>query len=116
MGDAVFEVYVRARLMAKDVPLERLHAAKVQRVRASAQAEALRRLMPSLSAEEQDLVRRARNLKTHVPRSATVADYRHSTAFEALLGMLYLQGAFERLEEVLATTDPPEEVPDAREA
>ncbi|MNY27330.1 Mini-ribonuclease 3 [compost metagenome] len=111
MGDAVYELHVRSRLMTADVPVERLHAAKVSRVRASAQAEALRALLPSLSELEADVVRRARNLKSNVPKNASVADYRHSTAFEALLGMLYLRGEGERLSEILLATDSILEAP-----
>jgi ribonuclease-3 family protein len=109
MGDAVFELHVRRGLIRPDVPVEQLHAAKVARVRASAQAAALRQLMPTLTPDEQDVVRRARNLKTSVPKNASVADYRHSTAFEALLGLLYLQGAHERLAEILAAADAAQE-------
>ncbi|HEY9856042.1 MAG TPA: ribonuclease III domain-containing protein [Stenomitos sp.] len=105
MGDAVYELHVRSRLMTANVPVERLHTAKVSRVRASAQAAALRRLLPTLTEDEQDVVRRARNLKSNVPKNASVADYRYSTAFEALLGMLYLQGATERLDAILRATD-----------
>lgn len=113
MGDAVFELHVRAQLLKEDVPVEKLHTAKVARVRASAQAAALRRIMPRLSEEEADTVRRARNLKCNVPKNVSVTDYRHSTAFEALLGMLYLQGASDRLHELLVATeqmDPEREI------
>lgn len=112
MGDAVYELHVRAQLMTTDVPVERLHTAKVSRVRASAQATALRGLLPTLTEDEQDVVRRARNLKSNVPKNVSVSDYRYSTAFEALLGMLYLQGATERLEQILRATDALLETPD----
>lgn len=107
MGDAVFELHVRAQLLTEDVPVEYLHTAKVSRVRASAQATALRRIMPQLKEDEADMVRRARNLKCNIPKNVSVSDYRHSTAFEALLGMLYLQGASDRLHELLAATEQP---------
>lgn len=111
MGDAVYELHVRSRLLTADLPVERLHTAKVSRVRASAQASALRALMPNLTVDELDVVRRARNMKTHVPKNVSVADYRYSTAFEALLGMLYLQGEAERLEAILIATDALLEAP-----
>lgn len=105
MGDAVFELHVRRQLMAKPAPLDTLHAAKVRRVKAEAQAAALRALMPHLTEAELDIVRRARNAKSNVPRHVAVTDYRHSTAFEALLGLLYLRGDQARLEELLALVD-----------
>lgn len=107
MGDAVYELHVRAQLLSEDLPVEKLHTAKVARVRASAQAAALRRIMPQLQEEEADMVRRGRNLKCNIPKNVSVSDYRHSTAFEALLGMLYLQGASDRLHELLNATEQP---------
>ncbi len=105
LGDAVYELHVRKRLLTEAVTVEQLHREKVSKVKASAQAAALRQLMPGLTEHEADLVRRARNLKTAVPRNASVADYRHSTAFEALIGHLYLQEDFVRLAELLAEVD-----------
>ena len=91
--------------MTEAIPVEQLHRAKVSKVRASAQAAALKELMPSLTAAEADLVRRARNLKTAVPRNASVADYRYSTAFEALIGHLYLNQEQSRLDAILEAVD-----------
>lgn len=105
LGDAVYELHVRKRLLTEAFPVEQLHRAKVSKVKASAQAAALRALLPSLSEPEADLVRRARNLKTAVPRNASVADYRYSTAFEALIGHLYLNDAHARLSELLEAVD-----------
>ena len=120
LGDAVYELHVRKRLLTEAIPVEQLHRAKVSKVKASAQAAALRALMPSLTEQESDLVRRARNLKTATPRNVSVADYRYSTAFEALIGHLYLNEDFARLNAILeavdafmdqATTDKQEDAP-----
>ena len=51
-----------------------------------------------LNERELKVAKRARNTSTHVPKSATVEDYRESTAFEALLGYLYLSGQKQRLD------------------
>ena len=42
-----------------------------------------------------------RNTKSIVPKSASVHEYRMGTAFEALLGWLFLSDREERLEEIL---------------
>lgn len=105
LGDAVYELHVRKRLLTEAIPVEQLHRAKVSKVKASAQAAALKELMPSLTAAEADVVRRARNLKTAVPRSASVAEYRYSTAFEALIGHLYLTQDIARLDAILEAVD-----------
>jgi len=58
-----------------------------------------------LTEDEQDIVRRARNTENHhVAKNATVADYTHATAFEALIGYLYLTKKDDRLKEILYLT------------
>jgi ribonuclease-3 family protein len=54
-----------------------------------------------LSQEEQDIVRRGRNTRSHPPKNADVQSYRMSTGFEALLGYLYLNGNDDRLNYLL---------------
>ena len=54
-----------------------------------------------LSEEEAAVVRRGRNTKSTVPKSATVREYRQGTAFEALVGWLFLLDRQERLVEIL---------------
>jgi ribonuclease-3 family protein len=55
-----------------------------------------------LTDKEKEIVRRGRNTENHhVAKNANVADYAHATAFEALIGYLYLTKQDERLEEIL---------------
>lgn len=103
VGDSVFELYVRSRLIAQGrTKVGDLHRAAVRYVRASAQAETLKEIAPHLSGIEQDVVRRGRNAKGHAaPKNASPGDYAAATAFEALLGFLYLSRQSERLEQLL---------------
>lgn len=103
LGDAVFEAYVRARLVGAGTGSpEALHQGAVARVRADAQARALAALDPLLTEEEQAVVRRARNAHPgHVPRGARPADYHRATAFEALLAHLLVTNQLGRLQELL---------------
>lgn len=104
MGDAVHDLYVRVRLLERGhVRVNDLHRNVVAHVRARAQAKALAELRSTLSEEEQDVVRRGRNAKGHsAPRGSDAAEYAASTAFETLIGFLYLAGREERLGQVLA--------------
>lgn len=106
VGDAVYELYVRTTLISDGMgskPTRQLHREAVGHVRAQAQAQALHRIRPTLSPDEEEIVRRGRNVKSKAtPRSVDVLEYRHSTAFEALLGYLYLSGRSERLAAILA--------------
>ncbi|MDI6872205.1 MAG: ribonuclease III domain-containing protein [Bacillota bacterium] len=108
VGDAVFELWVRERLARREPGrMVNLHRKAVALVRAPAQAALLRRLEGLLTPEEEEVVRRARNAKSGpAPRGVPVQDYRHATAFEALLGYLYLSGRTERLAYLLDQTWP----------
>jgi len=103
IGDAVFEIYVRQRLVAGYTrkPHE-LHRAATRHVSAAAQAKLLERWQPLLTGEEADIVRRGRNTKSgQPPKNADPADYRHATALECLVGYLYYRGDKERLEQLI---------------
>ena len=58
------------------------------------QAAALEALTAELTEEELAVVKRGRNTKSAVPKSASMHEYRMSTAFEALVGWLFLDKAF----------------------
>jgi len=103
VGDAVFELLVRAKLVtAGSAPISRLHKQATTYTKAAGQAEALGRLAPYLTAEEQEAVRRGRNTKSRVPKSAEMSEYRRATGLETLFGYLYLCGNWERLNELFA--------------
>ena len=92
IGDAVFELYIRENL-AKNTKLKphKLHLESIKHVKASAQAETLKQLEEKLTEEEKEVVRRTRNTKNHhLPKNANVNDYMYATAFEGLIGYLYL--------------------------
>ncbi|KIL34523.1 ribonuclease III [Cohnella kolymensis] len=103
VGDAVFEIYVRQRLVARSnrKPHE-LHRAAIRYVSAAAQAKLLERWQPLLTEEEADIVRRGRNTKSgQPPKNADPGEYRHATALECLVGYLYYTGRKERLEQLV---------------
>jgi ribonuclease-3 family protein len=99
LGDAVYEVYIRQYLLSlTNHRPHHLHRSATRFVSAKAQAKALQGWMEHLSEEELEMVKRGRNAKSGtVPKNADVLDYRHSTAFECLIGYLYYRQRFERL-------------------
>ncbi|MBX9880083.1 MAG: ribonuclease III [Candidatus Obscuribacterales bacterium] len=90
LGDAVFHLFERERQTLTIKSAAQLHKQAASRVSALKQAELLAELMPQLSEEEADIVRRARNLKVSNYRKSGQDIYRQATAFEALLGYLHL--------------------------
>ncbi|NLP36379.1 MAG: Mini-ribonuclease 3 [Firmicutes bacterium] len=102
IGDAVYEVYVRTKLLSKKLtPIWKLHKKVTRYVCAAGQDAALRQIEPRLSAQEADIVRRGRNTKSRVPKNVDITAYRRATGFEALCGWLYLTNQTERLKELL---------------
>ena len=103
VGDAVYELYIRTNLVNEsNAKPHKLHVESIKYVKAAAQAENLRKIDEILTEEEKDVVRRGRNVQNHhVAKNASVADYAHATAFEALIGFLYLTKQDERLHEIL---------------
>jgi ribonuclease-3 family protein len=103
LGDATYAHCVRYHLIARGlVKPNQLHKEANRYVSAKAQANILLTLLPTLSEEEQAVVRRGRNAKSgSVAKNADIIDYRHATAFEALIGYLYLNGHKDRLAEIV---------------
>ncbi|MCL0062642.1 Mini-ribonuclease 3 [Peptococcaceae bacterium] len=102
IGDAVYELVVRRFLVAKGIAkADNLHKKAVEFVRAKAQAKVMLALQEHLKDEELRIVRRGRNAKSRTPKECKISDYRFSTAFEALIGYLYLKGDVDRLNYIL---------------
>ena len=103
VGDAVYELYIRTYLInTTKLKPHKLHMESIKYVKAKAQADILKRIEPSLTQQEKEIVRRARNAENHhLPKNANPADYMYSTAFEGLIGFLYLTKKDERLKEIL---------------
>lgn len=106
MGDAIFETYVRRHLLYNGkVRPHQLHREGTKYVSAKAQCSILFWMMDNevLTEAETSVVMRGRNAKSGtVPKNTDVQTYRYSTAFEALMGYLFLLGENKRLEELIA--------------
>ena len=104
VGDAVYELYIRENLVeTTKLKPHKLHIESIKYVKASAQAKILKEIEGELTEEEKQIVKRARNTKSHhLPKNAEVNDYMYSTAFEGLIGYLHLVKKEERLKVILA--------------
>lgn len=105
IGDCVYELYIRTELINKtNLKPHKLHIESIKYVKAKAQAEILQNIYEELTEEEKDIVRRGRNTENHhLPKNSNVQEYMYSTAFEALIGYLYLTKNNKRLKEILNT-------------
>ena len=103
IGDAYYEMFVRTYLVNNsNAKPHKLHVEAIKYVSARAQANMLDKINGILTEEELDIVRRGRNTENHhVAKNSNLAEYAKSTAFEALIGYLYLTHKDERLDEIL---------------
>lgn len=103
IGDSVYEMFIRTYLVNNsNAKPHKLHIESIKYVKAKAQADILLKIENKLTDEEKDIVRRGRNTENHhVAKNSNVADYSKATAFEALIGYLYLTKQDARLEEIL---------------
>lgn len=103
IGDAVYEMYIRTYLVnTTALKPNKLHIESIKYVKAKAQAEILNKIYNNLTEEEKDIVRRTRNTENHhLPKNAELKDYMYATAFEGLIGYLFLTSQKNRLHEIL---------------
>lgn len=101
VGDSVYEMYIRTYLSNQtNLNPHKLHILSIKYVKASSQAKIVKKL--ELTENEKEIVRRGRNTENHhLPKHASAEDYMYSTAFEALIGYLYLTKRNDRLQEIL---------------
>ena len=84
-----YERYQNIKMEMKDIIEKVNHYSQLARTR-------------ELTEEEKEIARRGRNTQTHhIAKNASMQDYMYATAFEALIGYLYLTKQDERLKEIL---------------
>jgi len=106
LGDTLWDLMVRARLVRRGGRMKDLHRAAVKQVCARAQSEALGRIEAQLTEAEAGVVRRARNARQSPTKNADPGDYHRATALEALIGWLYLTGQRARMEALMNAALP----------
>ncbi|PWU01415.1 MAG: ribonuclease III [Candidatus Melainabacteria bacterium] len=104
LGDAVSGLYERERAIFSCASAKQMHRQVKERVNAKTQADLLDQITDLLNEKELNLVRRARNLKTAHHRKSDQSFYRKATAFEALIGYLYMADV-KRLNELFEALD-----------
>lgn len=103
VGDGVHTLYIRA----KGFPEGRyengtMHHLTIKEVCAEKQAEMAKKMEALLTEKELYIFKKARSAKVHsMPGHATLYQYNLATAFEAVIGYLYLLGNNTRLKELM---------------
>ena len=103
VGDCVYELYIRTKLVNETkMKPHQLHIEAIKHVKAKSQAELLQKIEDELTDEEKNIVRRTRNTQNHhLPKNSNVQEYMYATAFEGLIGYLYLTKQNVRIKHLL---------------
>ena len=104
IGDAAYSLYIREKLaLASDYKTGTLQKLSSASVSAKGQAALLKNIEAKFTDTEREIFLRGRNAKKPTKsKNATVAEYNLSTGFEAVVGYLYLTGAYARLDDLLS--------------
>ena len=102
LGDSVYDPLVSEHLLRQaNMPVAKLHSAKIKLVCAEFQSKAYDLVTEVLTEHELAVLKRGRNATGNtVPKHADAAEYRRATALECLFGYLYLTGGNERIREL----------------
>ena len=101
LGDAVFELMVREMLLKNGIPFRDMSRLAKNYVSAVAQNAMYHKIFDALTEEEQNIIKRGRNLHSASrSKAARVSEYRHATGLEVLFGYLYNQGELSRMNEL----------------
>ena len=102
LGDSVYDTLIREYLLLKaNMPVAKLHSAKIKLVCAEFQSKAYDLVSEELSEHELAVLKRGRNATGNtVPKHADATEYRRATALECLFGYLYIIGKNERVREL----------------
>lgn len=103
LGDAAYEVVIRTIFVKRaNCQPQKLHQKVTSLVSARTQARMIQGLLPELTEEESAIYRRGHNSKPYTKaKNASMQEYLEATGFEAVIGYLYLQEDFARMNELV---------------
>lgn len=104
LGDSIYEVFIREYLLKKGiVKVNELQKEAINYVSARKQSEYLINMMEMnfFTENEIDIIKRARNHKSHASKTTDIRTYKNSTGLEALIGYLYLTKQSGRIGEIM---------------
>lgn len=104
LGDSIYEAFVREHLLEKGIAkVNELQKEAINYVSARKQSEYLISMIEEnfFTEDELNVIKRARNHKSHASKTTDIRTYKNSTGLEALIGYLYLTKQNERINEIM---------------
>ena len=105
IGDAIYEIIVREYLINQSFDkVNELQKKSIEYVSAREQSEFVKKLLDNnfFTLEEIDIIKRARNHKSHSNKSTDIITYKNATSLEAIIGYHYLNKNLERVKEIMS--------------
>lgn len=105
IGDAVYEIMVREYLINQSFDkVNELQKKSIEYVSARKQSEFVKKLLDNnfFTLDEIDIIKRARNHKSHSNKSTDIITYKNATSLEAIIGYHYLNKNLERVKEIMS--------------
>lgn len=102
IGDAIWELKIREYFLQFNFNLLKLNKMVKLKVNAKYQSLIYKELLNNLEEEYLIIAKRAKNsnIKTF-PKSCSVIEYKEATAFEAIIGAMYLKKDYEKINKIL---------------
>lgn len=100
IGDAIYEVYIRKFLIDQGISkVNSLQKSAINYVSAKNQAKFVTILINDnfFNDIELEIIKRARNHKSRVPKNTDIITYKYATSLEAVIGYLYLENKIDRI-------------------
>lgn len=106
LGDSVYELKIREYLLKSNInDVNQIHKQAISYTSGEAQARFMLKMREDnfLTEEELTYFKRGRNSNhSKNGRSIKVTDYKNATGFEAMIGFLYLEKRFDRIDEIIS--------------
>lgn len=100
IGDAIYEVYIRKFLVDQGISkVNSLQKSAINYVSAKNQAKFVTILINDnfFNDIEFEIIKRARNHKSRIPKNTDIITYKYATSLEAVIGYLYLENKIDRI-------------------
>lgn len=100
IGDAIYEVYIRKFLIDQGISkVNSLQKSAINYVSAKNQSKFVTILINDnfFNDIELEIIKRARNHKSRIPKNTDIITYKYATSLEAVIGYLYLENKIDRI-------------------
>ncbi len=106
LGDSIYSFRIREHMVTtRDIKLKEINKICNSLVCANNQALIMDKLAPTLTEDEADIARRARNIHTsNIAKHSTHEQYSKATQLEALLGYWHLSGQADKIQHTIDIT------------